>query len=401
MGNTVLTGDLKFLNLGEIIQLLGTNASTGVLRLASKYASEPGLVYVAKGTPVNASAGSLAGLDAVNSLFGWIDGTFEFNEQNVNSENVIKKSRMELILDGLSLLDEGQIEVLGPVTYEKKPSDSPGDTTTLPIIRGPLVDYLYVVDEEEYFEGSKIADEGKHGSWVWVILEGSVEIVKETPRGPHKILRIGEGAFIGSLASFSMGGSVRSASAVASTHVQLGVLDSQRLSTEYTRMPSALRRVAMSLDTRLKEVTQWVAEFNSKKNSLKEFIKEYVQGKEPIIKQGKEDERLLSITQGEAYVVRQMDNIYVPLATLHEGDFFGHVPFLDIGHEPYSASIFGSENLETRPLDSDSLQDGFDQISTTLKNLIEHTATCLSVTTKIACDFHKKPDPKKKKKSKS
>jgi len=109
----------------------------------------------------------------------------------------------------------------------------------------------------------------------------------------------------------------------------------------------------------------------------------------------------LSVTQGEAYVVRQIDNIYVPLAILHEGDFFGHVPFLDIGHEPYSASVFGSKNLETRPLDSESLQEGFDQISTTLKNLIEHTATCLSVTTKIACDFHKKPDTKKKKKSKS
>jgi len=397
MSNTVLTGDLKFLNLGEIIQLLGTNSSTGVLRLTSKYASEPGLVYVAKGNPVNASAGSLVGLDAVNSLFGWIDGTFEFNEQSVNSENVIKKSRMELILDGLSLLDEGQIEVLGPVSYDK-PSEK-GDI--LPVIRGPLVDYMYVVDEEQYYQGSEIAVEGKHGSWVWVVLEGVIDIVKKTPKGPLTLLRIGEGAFIGSLASFSMGGYVRSASAVASQQIQLGVLDSQRLSAEYTRMPSELRSVAMSLDTRLKEVTHRIAEFHSKKQSLKEYLKEYVQGKEPIIKQGKEDERLLSVTQGEAYVVRKIDNIYVPLATLHEGDFFGHVPFLDIGHEPYSASVFGSENLETRPLDSESLQEGFDQISTTLKNIIEHTATCLSVTTKIACDFHKKPDPKKKKKSKS
>ncbi|MFC1812221.1 cyclic nucleotide-binding domain-containing protein [Thermodesulfobacteriota bacterium] len=398
MSNTVLTGDLKFLNLGEIIQLLGTNSSTGVLRLTSKYTSEPGLVYVAKGNPVDASAGSLVGLDAVNSLFGWVDGTFEFNEQNVNSENVIKKSRMELILDGLSLLDDGQVEVLGPVSYDKEPSEK-GDI--LPIIRGPLVDYMYVVDEEQYYQGSEIAVEGKHGSWVWVVLEGVVDIIKKTPKGPLTLLRIGEGAFIGSLASFSMGGYVRSASAVASQQLQLGVLDSQRLSTEYTRMPSALRSVAMSLDTRLKEVTHRIAEFHSKKHSLKEYKKEYVQGKKTIIKQGKKDERLLSITQGEAYVVRQMDNIYVPLATLREGDYFGHVSFLDIGHEPYSASVFGSESLETRPVDSESLQEGFDQISTTLKNIIEHTATSLSVTTKIACDFHKKPGPKNKEKSKS
>jgi CRP-like cAMP-binding protein len=397
MSNTVLTGDLKFLNLGEILQLLGTNASTGILRLASKYASEPGLVYVAKGNPVNASAGSLVGLDAVNSLFGWKDGTFEFNEQNVNSENVIKKSRMELILDGLSLLDEGQVEVLGPVSYDKEPS---GKGDVLPVIRGPLVDYMYVVDEEQYYQGSEIAVEGKHGSWVWVVLEGVVDIVKKTPKGPLTLLRIGEGAFIGSLASFSMGGYVRSASAVASQQIQLGVLDSQRLSTEYTRMPSELRSVAMSLDARLKEMTNRIAEFHSKKHSLKEYQKQYVDGKEPIIIQGKADERLFSITQGEAYIVRQTDNIYVPLATLREGDFFGHVPFLDIGHEPYSASVFGSDNLETRPMDPESLQEGFDQISTTLKNLIEHTATSVSVTTKIACDFHKKPGPKKKKKSK-
>ena len=397
MGNSVLSGSLQFLSLGDVLQLLGSNSSTGVLRINSKYAQEPGLVYVLKGNPVNASAGSLAGLDAVNYLFGWVDGDFEFREESVNNENVIKKSRMELILDALSLLDEGQVEKLGPVSYDKEPSEE-GDI--LPIVRGPLVDYMYVVDEEQYYQGSEVAVEGKHGSWVWVVLEGVVDIVKETPKGPLTLLRIGEGAFIGSLASFSMGGYVRSASAVASQQIQLGVLDSQRLSTEYTRMPSELRSVALSLDTRLKEMTNNIVEFHSKKYSLKEYQEKYVKGKKSIIKQGKADERLFSITKGEAYIVRQTDNIHVPLATLREGDFFGHVPFLDIGHEPYSASVFGSDNLETRPLDPEILQEGFGEISNTLKNLIEHTAICLSVTTKIACDFHKKSDNKKKDKSK-
>ena len=85
MGSSVLSGSLKFLSLGDIIQLLGSNSSTGVLRIKSKYAHEPGLIYVSKGNPVNASAGSIVGLDAVNALFGWIDGDFEFSEESVNS----------------------------------------------------------------------------------------------------------------------------------------------------------------------------------------------------------------------------------------------------------------------------------------------------------------------------
>ncbi len=179
--NAAFAGDLNFLSLGDIVQLLGSNGSTGVLRITSKYAQEPGLIYCVDGNPVDASNGSLAGLDAIFSLFGWTEGRFEFTEEKVKKEKVIKKSRMELILDGLSMLDDGVIEKLGPVSFEKKVSDSSGVETTIPLIKGPLVDYTYVVDEEDFPDGRIIAEEGKHGSWIWVILEGVVEIVKEEP----------------------------------------------------------------------------------------------------------------------------------------------------------------------------------------------------------------------------
>ena len=135
MSTSVLAGSLKFLSLGDVLQLLGSNASTGVLRIKSKYAQQPGLIYIVNGNPVDASAGPATGLEALNALFGWLEGEFEFSEENVASNNVIKKSRMEIILDSLSLLDDGQIEILGPVTYEKKAKD-PGKEPTLPIIRG-------------------------------------------------------------------------------------------------------------------------------------------------------------------------------------------------------------------------------------------------------------------------
>jgi len=386
MSISVLSGSLKFLNLGEIIQLLGSNASTGVLRIKSKYAQQPGLIYIVNGNPVDASTGSATGLDAVNALFGWLDGEFDFSEENVEKKNVIKKSRMEIMLDGLSLLDDGHIEILGPVTYDKKAKDPSAKERTLPIIRGPLVDYMYVVDEEEIYDGSQITVEGKHGSWFWVILEGTGDIYKETPEGPLTILRIGEGAFVGSIASFLVSGSVRSATIKAVGNVQLGVLDSQRLNIDYAKMSPDFKTFVISLDKRLKQVTDRAVDIRLKKISIEEFVK----GKKPVMKQGESNEKLFMIKEGEACIVRKTKHGYVPLATLEKRDFFGNVSFLDMGQEPFSAMVLGSEDLEISEIDPELFQNEHNQLSATFKNIIEHLATCISVTTIIASDFHKK-----------
>jgi len=137
MSNYALSGNLKFLSMGDVLQFLGTNASTGVLRITSKYVQDLGVIYFVNGNPVNAQVGPLMGLDAVNSLFGWTDGEFEFSEEDVTAEVVIKKSRMEIILDGLSMLDDGKIEKVGPLSFEEKLLDVSGKTSTLPVIRGP------------------------------------------------------------------------------------------------------------------------------------------------------------------------------------------------------------------------------------------------------------------------
>jgi hypothetical protein len=112
--NVVLAGNLKFLALGDIMQLLGANSSTGVLRLISRYAEEPGFVYFENGNPSNASCGSKIGLDAIYSLFGWTDGEFEFSKENITIQRVITKSRMGIILEGLKMVDDGQIKRVGP-----------------------------------------------------------------------------------------------------------------------------------------------------------------------------------------------------------------------------------------------------------------------------------------------
>jgi CRP-like cAMP-binding protein len=386
MGNFVLAGNLNFLSLGDIMQLLGSNASTGVLRITSKFVQDLGLIYFFNGNPVNASVGSLSGLDAVNSLFGWLDGEFEFIEEKVTGINIIKKSRMQIILDCLRMLDDGQIEQLGPVTFKKKSSHPSDEISNLPIIRGPLVDYTYVVDEEVVHAGNKIVVEGKHGGWLWVILEGTAEIVRETPGGPMKLLRISEGAFIGSIASFLLlEETARSVGIVAVDDVLLGVLDSRNLSVAFLRMSNQFRNLAISLDRRLKQVTNMAVDIHLNNINVEKFIK----GKDHMFTQGKNVERLFTITEGEAHIVRDTENGYVPLANLYPGDFFGHIPFLDIGQEPYSASVFGSKDLKISEIDSDIFEKEYNQLLPTVKNFIEHLASCISATSMLACEFRK------------
>jgi CRP-like cAMP-binding protein len=385
MGNFALAGNLKFLSLGDILQFLGSNSSTGVLIIKSKYAQIPGKMYFVNGNPVNASAGSLVGIEAANSLFGWGDGEFEFIDENVTCERIIHKSRMQLILDALSMLDDGQIERLGPVTFSKKSSHE--NAPKLPVIKGPLIDYTYIVDEEEIGAGHKIVAEGKHGGWLWVILEGVAELARETAAGPLKILRIGEGAFIGSVASFLMlEGTVRSAAISAVTKVQLGVLDSRRLSVDFLRMSNSFRNLSISLDRRMKQATDMAVDAHL--NKLRS--EDYINVKNQIINQGDSEKKIFEITEGEAHIVRHTENGYVPLASLHAGDFFGNIPFLDLGQEPFYASVFGSENLKIDPMDPDGFRKEYQELTPTFKNFIEHVATCVSVTSRLVCEFHKK-----------
>jgi len=386
MNNTVaLSGSLDFLNLGELLNLLGTNGSSGVLHIKSNYSSEPGLVYLDKGNPVNAVNGSFTGLDALFPLFGWIDGQFEFVEEDVSCEKEINKSRMEIILDGLRLLDEGEIEMLGPATASKTAPGSETIPGKLPLIKGPLVDYSYVVDEEGFYDGDEIIQEGNHGDWIWVILEGTAEIIKQTANGPLQMLRIGDGAFLGSVAALFSGGRVRSATVKAVGNVQLGMLDSQLLANELANVSADFKSLLTSIDSRLQQIIETAVEITNNNDQLDDLVK----GKKQLIKQGQNEERLFTIKKGEAIIARQTENSYVPLVRLKKGDFFGRVPFLDMGHEPYSAAVFSSENLKLAAVDSEKLKSEHEGLSSTLKNIIEHLATSVSVTTLVTCGFKK------------
>jgi CRP-like cAMP-binding protein len=385
-GDVAFAGKLSFLNLGELLQLLGTTGSSGTVTIHNAQVPQPGFIYIDKGNPIHADSGSKAGLEALFALFGWLDGQFEFVAENVTCDKTITMSRMEIILDGLRLLDEGEVEVIGPTTPGSKPSDTAAMSGSLPLIKGPLVDYSYVVDEESFYDGDEIVQEGNHGNWIWVILEGIAEISRETPKGDLSILRIGDGAFLGSVASLLQADNVRSATVKAAGNVQLGMLDSQLMTSELAALSQDYREFVRALDMRLKQVSSMVIDIYSENKTVNQLI----EGKKPLIKQGQKEERLFKITSGNAIVARETQHGIVPLIQLEKGNFFGSVPFLDMGNEPHAASVFASPDLKLAALDPKGLQTEHARLSSTLQNILAHLATTISVTTLIACNLHKK-----------
>ena len=368
------------------MQILGTNNSSGILRITSKYAESPGLIYVNKGNPVDASNSSLSGMDAIYSLFGWINGEFEFCMEDVDKKNVINKNRMEIILDGTRMVDDGKIEKLGPVSFKEKSETDKGKKALLPLVKGPIVDYMYVIDEEEFSDGDEIVFEGNYGNWMWVVLEGIVDISRETTKGPLNLISISNGSFVGSVASFLSEGNVRSATVVARGRVQLGMLDSQRLSGEFAKMSSELRRVVKSLDKRLKQVSNNAIDLYMKKN----YFDKYIENKKVLIEQGESEDRAFAISSGNVVIARKSDTGFIPLSNIGKGDYFGNIPFINLGHEPHNAFVFASKDLKLNPIDLKKLQQEHDSLSSTFKNIIENIATCISVTTSLASGFQVK-----------
>lgn len=393
--DVAIAGSLSFLNLGELMQMLGSNGSSGVLRIYHDQVPEPGVVYFDKGNPIDASARSADGLDALYGLFGWVAGRFEFVQQEVSCEKSINKSRMEIILDGLRMLDEGKIEKLespnggqATVAGGNQPQQAAADNTgtssgKVPIVNGPLVDYSYVVDEESFRDGDDIIQEGNHGDWIWVVLEGTAEIVKQTAKGPVSILGISDGAFLGSMSALLSGNNVRSATARAMGNIQLGMLDTQLLTSQLAPCSAEMKNLIKTLDSRLREATHMAVEVYQNKRKVSGLLT----NRRQVMKQGQKEKRLFRIREGSAVVAQEIDGVPVPLVTLRPGDFFGSIPFLNLGQEPHSASVYATNDMKIHAINTDKLTAEYERLPSMLRNLIEHQATCISVTSLVTRNF--------------
>lgn len=109
-----------------------------------------------------------------------------------------------------------------------------------------------------------------------------------------------------------------------------------------------------------------------------------------VVEQGKSEDRAFTITRGNVVIARKTDTGFVPLSNIGEGDYFGNIPFINMGHEPHNAFVFASKDLKLNPIDLRKLQQEHDSLSSTFKNIIENVATSISVTTLLASRFQAK-----------
>jgi len=380
-----LAGSLSFISLADIFQILGGNSSTGVMRITSQHAPDPGLIYFVNGDPINATSGPLSGLDAIYALFGWIEGKFEFYEEEVQIGRVIKKNRMEILLDAMRMLDDGLIKKVGPLPFDEVASVESSETRsekkgTPQVIKGPLVDYSHVLDEEEYHAGERIARAGGHGKWIWIILKGSVNVSRETSNGPMNIANLGEGCFIGGFTILPFMEYTRRVTITALDDVRLGLLDTEFLYRDFMSLSPDFRRILLSLDGRLRKITDRAVELFMKEDKTKGFTK----NKKIVIKKGSSKQEAFAILEGETYVIGQTQKGYLPLLTLEKDEVFGYMPFTDMGHEPRSALVLASKDLKVHRLNTESLQKEYEHLSGTFRNMIYNACTCTFLTTKLA-----------------
>jgi CRP-like cAMP-binding protein len=374
----VLSGDLEFISLPEVVQLLGGNGSTGVLRLKEP-GGGTGTVHIREGNPIDAAIGPLSGIEALYALIAWKQGSFDFTPGSVRRKDTIRRNRMEVILDGLRIMDEGRAQDQA-APHPPHAIDAQGG---LPLIKGPISGYVYVVDHEEFEDGQRIITEGKFGQWLWVILDGVVEITRNTPHGPLGVMRLGEGGIVGNIAGFSLGKNARESTARAIGKVHLGVLDYQRLSGEFALLPPDLRRLITGLDMRLRQLTDRVVEYHSRATRPEAFTK----GKQSIMEQGAKAKGLFRISRGEVCIARQDKKRMCPLVTLGPGDFYGRIPFIHMGHEPDGAAVLAGKELKSEAIDTDLLARDFQELSVMFKIMAEHAAACISFVTNRAVEL--------------
>ncbi len=272
-----------------------------------------------------------------------------------------------------------------PASKKRKQASGEGDKKSrLPVIKGPYPDTLYVVNEEEFRDGEEIINEKSHGEWFWVVLDGEVEVIRETPGGKVPIVRLGVGAYPGALVAVLSTDRTRSATTVAAGDVQLGIMDIQRISMEISFLSKDFRLILESMVTRLAQVTSLAVDYYTKKPPPTD---DNLKKAKPLIKMGQKKAGLFKIQQGNAYIVKYHGPEPIRLAKLGPDEFFGQIPFLDFNHEPMGASVLVSPDIKAIEIDAGGILQEYDKLTKTVKNIFETIEKSLSITTQMAFNY--------------
>jgi|GEM_PF-5562830 len=359
-----MSGNISFIGFADILQLLGSVAAEGVLKITDDFGITAE-IFLKSGEVVNATYKDIKGEDAFFVPFSWEKGFFSFKEQRVSSEHLISNNLTGLILEGLRLLDEGRLD-----SFSNKPDSDKG----VPLLRGRLVDYGEIVDEEFFEKDEVIVKEGRYGSWIWVILDGLVQIEKKVSGNNIPVVQLGRGSFIGSLAAFARGDRPRSATVRALSSVQLGVLDAQSLSKEYTSYSDLLRNYFTAVDDRLRKITDAYAAFYSGK--LAPFSQSSATG---LMREKLKDSGLGLVASGEAELYLESKGFFLNLGSIKKGSMVGELPFVEKSRD-YSFFLAGNSDFSIKSFEKSVLAKEFSNVSENVKKMVEFAGTSLSVT---------------------
>ena len=117
----------------------------------------------------------------------------------------------------------------------------------------------YMVETKVYSDGETIIEEGSTGSWIYVIVEGSVKVKKRTARKMVTLDTLKEGEVFGEMVFLEGGEGARSASVTAAEGpVRVALLDTEKLIREYEAVPAELRALIRSFMIKLRNTTSKV-----------------------------------------------------------------------------------------------------------------------------------------------
>ena len=117
----------------------------------------------------------------------------------------------------------------------------------------------YVAEVRTYNGGDVIIEEGSFGSWIYVVLGGSVKVKKTTAKRMVTIDTLKEGEVFGEMVFLEGGTGARSASVIAAEGpVKVGLLDTEKLISDYEAVAPDLKTLIQSLMSKLRDATSKV-----------------------------------------------------------------------------------------------------------------------------------------------
>lgn len=115
---------------------------------------------------------------------------------------------------------------------------------------------MEIVRTVEYEDGELILMEGGESDRnIYVLLDGQAKVTKETDRGQVTLAIIEEGDIFGEASFLAQRYGARSASVAAKGKVKIGVLDHEKLSTEYKNLSPLFQQILKDLSDRFSKTT--------------------------------------------------------------------------------------------------------------------------------------------------